>query len=115
MVRSSFQRMPFLPADQQDLLRPLVHQHFFEDFIEVQAFVWRGLLVPFERAGIDIQCNRGVAEKLVADAARAGLGLAGAPIGQLELGIIGARDPGIGAGALAVGHVPQLSPPGSPV
>ena len=54
--------------------------------------------------------ERGVAEKLVADAVLARLGLAGAPIGEPELGIIGARDPGVGAGPLAVGHIAPAVP-----
>src|ERR1700722_8428364 len=99
-----------LAGSQNKFLRAFVHQHLLIDLIEVQAFVRRGLLIPFERAGIDVQRDRGVAEKLVADAVLAGLGLAGAPIDQPQLGIIGTRDPGVGASPLGVGHVAPTVP-----
>ena len=62
-------------------------------------------MIPFELTGIDVQRDGGVAEQLVANAVPAGLGLAGAEIDQPQLGIVGARDPGIGARPLAVRHV----------
>src|ERR1044071_5225866 len=95
----------FLAGGQDKSLRAAVHQDLFIDLIQVQALIRGGLVVPFEFAGIDVERDGGVAEKLVADAVFASLGLAGAEIDQPQLGIIGARDPGIGAGSLAVGHI----------
>src|SRR5258706_4246093 len=61
----------FFARRQQGFLRTLVHQHFLEDLVEIEALIGRGLLVPFERAGFDVERNRGIAEKLVAYAASA--------------------------------------------
>ena len=99
-----------LADGHQRLLVAVIDQHPLEHFVQVQAFA-RGMLeIPFQLAVIGIQRQGGTGIErgsiaALAAGAEPGLGLRHAPIGRVEIRIIGARDPGIGAAAQQVGQV----------
>ena len=92
------------------LLVAMIDQDALEHFVQVEGLARRMAEIPFQLAGIGIQRQGriGVERGAVAGAAQIappGLGLGGAPIGRVQLRIIGAGDPGFGAGALFVGQI----------
>ena len=85
----------------------MIDQDALEHFVQVEVLARRMAEKPFQLAGIGIQRQGrvGIGGGAVARAAQVappGLGLGRAPIGRVELRIIGAGDPGLGAGALIV-------------
>ena len=78
--------------------------------IVIEIVVRRELEVPFELAGIGVERDHAIAIEVVAGAMVAipiGTGIADAPVGEIEIGIVGARDPDGGAAGL-----PGIAGPG---
>src|SRR5262249_28466478 len=94
---------------QHGLLVAVIDQDAFIDLVQIQGFAGRVLVVPLHLPGIGVERQSGIREQRIAVGAALvaprRLGLTGAPIGQIEFGIVGSRDPGIGAGPLVVGQI----------
>ena len=90
VLRSSFHRMPSLPAVKTQVLAAVVDEHALEDVVEIERFAGRVLEVPRQLAGIDVERERGVGvERVVVDRHAAaerhpGFGLRGAPVGEVQ-------------------------------
>ncbi len=67
------------------------------DGIPVVDIVWRRLEIPDELSGIGVQRHNRAGVQIVAGAAFAGehgIGVAGAPVKQIESGVVGSGHPG---------------------
>ena len=93
-----------------------VDQNIFEDFVHVLRLSWKVLVVPLHFSGIGIEREGRVRiERVpVGAASRSGprFGLGRAPINEVRLGIVAARDPGIAAGAVRQWQVAPCVPAG---
>ena len=90
-----------LAGAERHLLRADVDEHPLEHFVEVERLSGRVLEVPRQLPGVCVQRQRGGrVERLVerrrpAIEKRPRLRLRGSPIGEIQIGIVGARDPGL--------------------
>ena len=97
-----------LADGEQQLLAAAVDQHALEHFVQVERFAGHVLEIPGQLAVVGIQRQRRAGEERLvarlgaAAGAHPGLGLRDAPVGQVELGIVAAGDPGVAAGAQQV-------------
>ncbi len=85
----------------------MIDQHALEDLVEIERLTRRVAVIPLQLAGVGIERDRGagIERGAVAGAAarpHPGLGLGHAPVGEIEFGIVGARDPGLAARAIEV-------------
>ena len=119
VLRSSFHRMPALPIVKSDLLgrrrRRARARTPRRDRATRRARA--GSATPAcRRSASQRDRRRGVerrVERRVAAARRhPRLGLRDAPVGEVEIGIVAAGDPGLAAGAATSGSLPHVSPPG---
>ena len=99
-----------LADGEEVLLGADVDQHLLEHFVEIERLAGHVLDVPRQRAVLDAQRHRrrGVERRVRGLVAAAGrhprLRLRDAPVGEIEIGIVAAGDPGVAAGARDVGH-----------
>ena len=96
-------------ADGEDqVLAGGIHEHALEDDVEIERFARRVLEVPGQLAGVGVERHRGAGvERLVQRVHAAAdrhprLGLRGAPIRQVQFGVVAAGDPRLAAGAVDV-------------
>ena len=89
---------------ERHLLRADVHENPLEDFIEIEGLSGRVLEVPRQLSGVGVQRQCGGRVERLVEWCRPsieklpGLRLRGPPIRQIQIGIVGARDPGLDAG-----------------
>src|SRR5262249_8009212 len=80
-----------------------IGEHELVGAVHVVDVVWRELVVADDLAGLRAYCEYGRGVEAVAAFARprvVGLGVAGAPVDQIEFGIVGAGAPGRAAAVL---------------
>ncbi len=87
------------------LLRAVIDQDALEHLVQIERLARRMAVIPFQLAGIGIQRHSGIGIERGAIPGAAAcphprLGLGRAPIGEIEIGIVGAGDPGLAAGAI---------------
>ena len=90
---------------------PVVDEHALEHVVEVVRLARHELVVPRQLAGLGIQRQHAVRVERVAVGGprypRPRLGLRGRPVGEVGLGVEGARYPGVRAGPI---HQRQVAP-----
>src|ERR1700728_675946 len=85
----------------------MVDEYALEDLVQVERLARRVAVIPAQLAGVGIERDRGAGIERGAIAGSAagphpGLGLSHAPVGEIEIGIIRACDPGLSARAIEV-------------
>src|SRR5262249_46417046 len=96
---------------EQRLLAADIDEHALVDLVEVERLAGRMLEVPLERAGVGIQrerrarVERAVERGVAAARGHPRLRLRDAPVGRVEIGIVGPGNPRVAAGAVIVLHV----------
>ncbi len=102
---------PGLADREHGFLAAHVDEHALVHLVEIERFTGRMLVVPLQGAAVGIERERAArvqpaVERRIAAAGRhPRLRLRHAPIRDVELRIVAARDPGIAAGAEGVAHV----------
>ena len=105
-------------ADREDeFLRRDVDEDALEDLVEIERFGGRVLVVPHQRAGVDVERERGrcvehrIEHRRPATRGHPGLGLCHAPVRQIEIRIVAADDPRLAALAERVRQLaPRVAP-----
>ena len=86
-------------ANRHDgLLRTVIDQHALEHLVQIKRLAWRVAVIPFQLAGVGIERERGAGiERSAVPGAAArphpGLGLGHAPVSEIKVRIVGARQP----------------------
>ena len=106
-------------ADREDqLLAAGVDEHALVHLVEVQRLARRVLEMPRQLAVVDVErdgrgrVERGVEDRVAAARRHPRLGLRDAPVGEVQIGIVAAGDPGLAALAEGVGDLAPRLPAG---
>ena len=85
-----------------------IDEDALEDVVQIERFAGRVLVIPGELAGGGVERHRGarVQRRIVRRHAATGrhprLGLRGAPIGEIQLGVVAPGDPRLAAGTIEI-------------